>query len=389
MKSIILFLSVIVFQFFNSCNLPTSMNEENANQKSNPSLQLPSPEGFDSSIAGKQVGLYYIQNEKGLKAAITNYGARVVGMLVPDKNNAIRDVVIGFNNVGDFIQSEEPFFGAVVGRYGNRIAKGQFTLDGKIYHLDINNKQNSLHGGRTGFHNRVWEAKQKDSASLELTYVSKDGEEGYPGNVTTVVTYTLTEENELRLDYRITTDKKTVVNVTNHNFWNLNGEGSGTINNHQLMIKADQYIAVDSTLIPIGIEKVAGTPFDFTTYHTIGERLRVNNIQLAYGLGYDHNYVLDKGLTKEPVLVASAKGDISGIQMDVFTTEPGLQFYGGNVMKGKHTMKSGAKDEFQTAFCLETQHFPDSPNQPAYPTTVLEAGKTYSSTSIYKFSISK
>ena len=349
---------------------------------------LPPTSVFDTTINGQQVGLYYIQNSKGLKAAITNYGARVVGMLVPDKNNALRDVVIGFDKLIDFIQSEEPFFGAVVGRYGNRIAKGRFTLNGQTYQLDINNGINSLHGGRTGFHNRVWKVIDADSSSITLSYLSVDGEEGYPGNVTTSITYSLTEDNELKMEYTITTDKATVVNVTNHNFWNLNGEGSGTINNHQLMIAAEQYLEVDSTLIPTGIGKVENTPFDFRAYHAIGERLSIKNTQLEYGIGYDHNYVLDKGLTQQPEFVASVKGDQSGIQMDVYTTEPGMQFYGGNVMKGKHALKSGARDEFQTAFCLETQHFPDSPNQPEFPSTVLAPGSVYKSSTIYKFGIS-
>jgi aldose 1-epimerase len=377
---------LFIVQFIAACVLQNADEKQKNTQMNLPTL--PPTSGFDTIINGQQVGLYYIQNNKGLKAAITNYGARVVGMLVHDKNNAIRDVVIGFDNLIDFIQSEEPFFGAVVGRYGNRIAKGRFTLDGQNYQLDINNGVNSLHGGRTGFHNRVWKVIDADSSSITLSYLSVDGEEGYPGSVTTSITYSLTEDNELKMEYTITTDKATVVNVTNHNFWNLNGEGSGTINNHQLMIAAEQYLEVDSTLIPTGTVKVENTPFDFRTYHAIGKRLSIKNPQLEYGIGYDHNYVLDKGLTQQPDLVASVKGDQSGIQMDVYTTEPGMQFYGGNVMKGKHTLKSGARDEFQTAFCLETQHFPDSPNQPEFPSTVLTPGSVYKSSTIYKFGIS-
>jgi aldose 1-epimerase len=377
---------LFIVQFIAACVLQNADEKQKNTQMNLPTL--PPTSGFDTIINGQQVGLYYIQNNKGLKAAITNYGARVVGMLVHDKSNAIRDVVIGFDKLKHFIQSEEPFFGAVVGRYGNRIAKGRFTLDGQNYQLDINNGINSLHGGRTGFHNRVWKVIDADSSSITLSYLSVDGEEGYPGSVTTSITYSLTEDNELKMEYTITTDKATVVNVTNHNFWNLNGEGSGTINNHQLMIAAEQYLEVDSTLIPTGTVKVENTPFDFRTYHAIGKRLSIKNPQLEYGIGYDHNYVLDKGLTQQPDLVASVKGDQSGIQMDVYTTEPGMQFYGGNVMKGKHTLKSGARDEFQTAFCLETQHFPDSPNQPEFPSTVLTPGSVYKSSTIYKFGIS-
>jgi aldose 1-epimerase len=375
--------TVFIVQFIAACIFQNADEKHKNTQMNTPAL--PPTSGFDTTINGQYVGLYYIQNNKGLKAAITNYGARVVGMLVPDRNNVIRDVVIGFDKLIDFIQSEEPFFGAVVGRFGNRIAKGRFTLNGQTYQLDINNGINSLHGGRTGFHNRIWKVIDADSSSITLSHLSVDGEEGYPGNVTTNITYSLTEDSELKMEYTITTDKATVVNVTNHNFWNLNGEGSGTINNHQLMIAAEQYLEVDSTLIPTGIDKVENTPFDFRTYHAIGERLSIKNTQLEYGIGYDHNYVLDKGLTQQPELVASVKGDQYGIQMDVYTTEPGMQLYGGNVMKGKHTLKSGARDEFQTAFCLETQHFPDSPNQPEFPSTVLKPGKTYKSSTVYKF----
>lgn len=383
-SSAIAFLFVLLF--FTACVF--QREDENQKNKIMQATILPSVAGFDSIINGRKVGLFYIQNSNGLKAAITNYGARVVGMLVPDKGNVLRDVVIGFDNLRSFVESEEPFFGAVVGRFGNRIAKGRFTLDGKTYQLDINNGVNSLHGGRTGFHNRVWDVVYADSTSIKLSYYSIDGEEGYPGNVTTTVSYSLTSDNALKMEYSISTDKKTVINVTNHNFWNLNGEGSGTINNHQLMVVAENYLEVDSTLIPTGIAKVEKTPFDFRAYHPIGERLSIKNMQLAYGIGYDHNYVLNKGLTIQPELVASVKGDQSGIQMDVYTTEPGMQFYGGNVMKGKHTLKSGAKDDFQTAFCLETQHFPDSPNQPAFPTTVLEPGSVYISMTLYKFGLS-
>lgn len=379
-KQIVVF---FLMQIFVACIFQDTNVNQNNTVMNVPSLPFAS--AFDTVINGQQVGLYYIQNKNGLKAAITNYGARVVGLLVPDKNKVIRDVVIGFDKLIDFIQSEEPFFGAVVGRFGNRIAKGRFSLNGQTYQLDINNGVNSLHGGRTGFHNRVWKVIDANSFSITLSYLSVDGEEGYPGNVTTRIKYSLTEDNELKMEYTITTDKATVVNVTNHNFWNLNGEGSGTINNHQLRIAAEQYLEVDSTLIPTGITKVENTPFDFRTYRAIGERLSIKNTQLKYGIGYDHNYVLYKGLTNQPELVASVRGDQSGIQMDVYTTEPGMQFYGGNVMKGKHTLKSGARDEFQTAFCLETQHFPDSPNQPEFPSTVLEPGKTYKSSTIYKF----
>jgi aldose 1-epimerase len=304
---------------------------------------------------------------------------------VPDKTGKPTDIILGFNSLNGFITSGEKYYGAIVGRYGNRIARGKFNLDGKSYQLDINNSPNSLHGGSTGFHSRIWDAVQPDSQSLILSYISVDGEEGYPGTVTTKVIYSLTNEDELRIDYEIQTDKKTIINVTNHNFWNLNGEGSGTINQHDLKIEATTYNPVDSTLIPLGIKSVSGTPFDFIKVHKIGERLDTGNIQIKYGKGFDHNFVLDKGITTEPGLAAIVKGDLSGITMEIFTTEPGIQFYGGNFMQGHNILKSGVRDEYRSAFCLETQHFPDSPNQPDFPSTVLEPGKLYKSTTVHKF----
>jgi aldose 1-epimerase len=346
---------------------------------------LPVKEKFDSVIDGKNASLYYLKNKNNLQAAITNYGARMVSLFVPDKNGKPTDIVLGFNSLNDYMNSGDKYYGAIVGRYGNRIARGKFNLDGKVYKLDINNSPNTLHGGSTGFHSRIWNAVQRDSQSVELSYVSADGEEGYPGRVRTKVIYTLTENDELKIDYEIETDKKTIVNVTNHNFWNLNGEGSGTVNQHDLLIEATKYTPVDSTLIPIGIKAVSGTPFDFIIFHKINERLDTGEVQIKYGKGYDHNFVLDKGITVEPGLAAIVKGDISGIVMEIYTTEPGIQFYGGNFMQGRNTLKNGAKDEYRSAFCLETQHFPDSPNQPAFPSTVLGPGKLYKSTTIHKF----
>lgn len=350
---------------------------------------LPDKEKFDSLIDGKKINLYFLTNKNKLQAAITNYGARMVSLHVPDKTGKPTDIILGFNSLNGFITSGEKYYGAIVGRYGNRIARGKFNLDGKSYQLDINNSPNSLHGGSTGFHSRIWDAVQPDSQSVILSYVSVDGEEGYPGTVTTKVIYSLTENDELRIDYEIITDKKTIINVTNHNFWNLNGEGSGTVNQHDLMIEGTKYNPVDSTLIPLGIKPVSGTPFDFITFHKIGERLDTGNLQIKYGKGYDHNFVLDKGKTIEPGLAAIVKGDLSGIVMEIYTTEPGIQFYGGNFMQGQNTLKSGARDDYRTAFCLETQHFPDSPNQPSFPSTILEPGKIYKSTTIHKFNQAK
>jgi aldose 1-epimerase len=343
--------------------------------------------GFRTSINNEITDLYILQNGKGMKAAITNYGGRLVSLWVPDKSNQPVDVVTGFKSVDEYMNSTEPYFGATIGRYGNRIAKGRFSIDGKQYTLFTNNGPNTLHGGKVGFQSVVWKAKPLNDSILELSYLSKDGEEGFPGNLNVKVTYSLTGDNELRISYEATTDKKTVVNLTNHAFFNLNGEGSGTINDHILQINAKRYTPVDSTLIPTGkIEAVAGTPFDFTSPRSIGARVDENNQQLKNGNGYDHNFVLDGTGMKH---AATVTADRSGIVMDVYTEEPGLQFYGGNFMQGKNTFKGGAKDDFRTAFCLETQHYPDSPNQPAFPRTILEPGKVYKTSSVYKFSTNK
>ncbi|HEY0039143.1 MAG TPA: aldose epimerase family protein, partial [Flavisolibacter sp.] len=355
------------------------------------SINIPDRKGFVDTVNGKATDLYILKNKNGMTLAITNYGGRFVSLLVPDKEQKMRDVVVGYSTVDDFVNSTEAYFGATIGRFGNRIANGKFSLDGKQYNLSINNAPNTLHGGKNGFQSVVWDAKQLNDSAVVLTYLSKDGEEGFPGNLQVKVTYALTGSNEILMDYEATTDKKTVVNLTNHAFFNLNGEGSGTINNHRLQVNADQYTPVDATLIPTGkIESVTGTPFDFTTSTAIGSRLDTNaNEQLKFGRGYDHNFVLRGGKTQALKSAAVAIGDQSGIVLEVLTQEPGLQFYGGNFMQSKNTFKGGGKDDFRTAFCLETQHFPDSPNQPNFPTTVLEPGKTYKTTSIYKFSVAR
>lgn len=383
------FITAISFVFFSCANNQNNKTEMNSTADSAVAATLPGAATFDSTIDGKKVQLAFISNKNGIKAAVTNYGARMVGLLVPDKNGVPTDVCIGFDNINDYAGAAERYFGSVVGRFGNRIAKGKFTLDGKEYQLALNNGVNTLHGGPKGFHSVMWDMVQPDSSSVVLTYVAADGEEGYPGKLTVKVEYRITDADEVVMNYEISTDKKTVVNVTNHNYWNLNGEGSGTINDHELMIKATKYTPVDSTLIPTGIETVIGTPFDFTTAAKIGSRIDADNTQLKYGKGYDHNYVLDKGITAQPELIVTVKADKSGIAMDVLTTEPGVQFYGGNFMNSLHILKSGAKDDFRTAFCLETQHFPDSPNQPSFPSTVLEPGTTYKSSTVHKFYIVK
>jgi len=374
-----------------SCNnaTETTIGTEN-DSTAKTSTILSSATAFQQTMDDKKTDLYVLKNSSGMQAAITNYGGRLVSLLVRDKDGKLTDVVIGFDSVQLYQNSTEPYFGSTIGRYGNRIAKGKFTLDSKQYTLATNNGPNTLHGGKKGFQFVVWDAKQMGDSTLELSYLSKDMEEGFPGNLQVKVIYTLTNDNELKLDYEATTDKKTVVNLTNHAFFNLNGQGSGTINNHLLMINADSYTPVDSTLIPTGkIEPVANTAFDFRSPTMIGKNVDANDVQLKNGKGYDHNFVLNANKGAGLNSAAIITGDKTGIEMEVLTQEPGLQFYGGNFMQSKNKMKDGGMDNFRTAFCLETQHFPDSPNQPAFPSTVLEPGKIYKTSSVYRFSIKK
>ncbi|GLB49588.1 aldose epimerase family protein [Neptunitalea lumnitzerae] len=342
-------------------------------------------ENFETSISGKETGLYYIENAK-MKVAFTNYGARIVGLWVPDINGKMTDVVVGMSSVKAFENATEPYFGATIGRVGNRIAKGTFSLNGKTYHIPLNNGKNSLHGGTKGFQYVVWDVEQPNNQTLIFKYHSPDGEEGFPGNLDVKVTYSILEKEKLQIVYQATTNKSTPVNLTNHAFFNLNGEGSGTILNHLVQINAEKYTPVDEGLIPFGnLASVTNTPFDFTTYHTIGERINSDNEQLKNGLGYDHNFVLNVA-TNEMTHAATVIGNTSGIIMDIYTQEPGLQFYSGNFMQGKNTFKSGAKDTFRTAFAMETQHFPDAINQPDFASIILEPYKIYHTTSIYQFS---
>jgi len=375
-----------------SCNNSPTTSETSATKDStsNQSIALPDRKAFQDTIDGKATDMYVLKNKNNMQVAFTNYGGRMIGLWVPDKNGKLVDVVVGMKSVQEFKDATEAYFGATIGRFGNRIAKGKFMLDGKQYNLSVNNGPNTLHGGTKGFQYVVWDAKMPNEQTIEFTYLSKDGEEGFPGNLNVRVVYTLTDSNEVKMDYEATTDKKTVVNLTNHAFFNLNGEGSGTINNHILQINASRYTPVDSTLIPTGkIEPVANTPFDFTKPTAIGSRVETKNEQLTYGNGYDHNFVLDANKGTALNHAATVIGDQSGIRMDIYTQEPGLQFYGGNFMQSKNTFKGGSKDDFRTAFCLETQHFPDAPNQPSFPSTVLEPGKTYKTSSVYKFSVNK
>ena len=371
---------------FFGCNSAREKNSGIATDSS--SIQTrQSKAAFQKNIDGKSTDLFILTNKNQAEAAFTNYGARILSLRVPDQLSNLRDVVVGFGSIESYQQSTERYFGATIGRYGNRIAKGKFQLDGKEYSMFINNNPNALHGGKKGFQDVVWDAKQLNEQTLEFTYLSKDMEEGFPGNLQVKVIYSLSDDNELIINYEASTDKKTIVNLTNHAFFNLNGEGSGTILNHTLKIDSEQYTPVDSTLIPLGeIVAVAGSPFDFRKAVRIGERIEDTNIQLKYGKGYDHNYVLNPGKNGEMKAAATVRGDKSGIVMEVFTQEPGLQFYSGNFMKSKNTFKGGTKDDFRTAFCLETQHFPNSPNQPNFPSTILKPGELYKTKTIYKFS---
>ncbi|WP_207434160.1 aldose epimerase family protein [Sabulibacter ruber] len=347
-------------------------------------------ESFGKLKDGTEARLFTLINKNNVKATFTNYGGRLVSLQVPDKNGKLTDVVVGMASSAEYETATEPYFGATIGRVGNRIARGKFTLEGKEYTLPINNDPNTLHGGKKGFQYVMWDAQQTNDQTIVFTYLSKDMEEGFPGNLTTKVTYTLTDDNGMKMDYEATTDKTTIVNLTNHAFFNLNGEGSGTILGHTLQINADSYTPVDATLIPTGkIVPVAGTPFDFRQPTAIGARINVQNEQLKNGQGYDHNFVLNKNQGTGLNRAARVVGDKSGIVMEVLTQEPGLQFYSGNFMQSKNTFKGGSKDDFRTAFCLETQHFPDAPNQPTFPSTVLKPGDTYRTSSMYQFSVQK
>ncbi|MCL4483375.1 MAG: galactose mutarotase [Bacteroidetes bacterium] len=346
-------------------------------------------EDFKKNIDGKTTNLYFLKNGN-IQAAITNYGGRIVGLCTPDKTGKMGDVVLGFSSIDGYLNAKEVFHGALIGRVGNRIAKGKFSLDGQEYTLPLNNKVNHLHGGPGGFHNVVWDIKSTTDSSIVLNYLSKDGEMGYPGNLTVEVQYLLNSKNELVITYKATTDKSTPVNLTNHAFWNLAGEGSGTINDHLLTINADAYTAVDSTLIPLGgNEPVNGTPFDFRAGKAIGTDLAQveTNIQLKYGHGYDHNFALNKPTAGEMTLAATVVEPVSGRIMEIFTQEPAIQFYGGNFMDGADTGKSGKKYNFRESFALETQHSPDSPNNANFPSIILKPSEVYHTQSIYRFSV--
>lgn len=340
---------------------------------------------FVSEVEGKPTALYVLKNKNGVEACITNYGGRLVSVMVPDKNGKMTDVVLGYDNIGQYVQSDGNY-GALIGRYGNRINQGKFTLDDVEYTLPQNNGAHCLHGGPQGYHARMWDAKQLNDQALELTYLSKDGEAGFPGNLDIKVTYTLTDDNAVGIKYEATTDKKTVVNLTNHSYFNLSGVPGSDVLDQLVMINADNYTPVDSTLIPVGISPVDGTPLDLRTPVAIGKQINDPFQQLLFGRGYDLNWVLNTNGDKN-VLAAKAYSPTSGIALEVYTNEPGIQFYTGNFMDGKDTGKHGVLYPHRGALCLETQHYPDSPNHPDFPSVVLNPGEKYLSECIYKFTV--
>ena len=340
---------------------------------------------FQSTLNGKETSLYYLENGN-ITAAITNYGGRIAGLLAPDRSGELADVILGFSSIQEYLDANEVYHGALIGRFGNRIANGQFTLEGEKYTLPLNNGPNHLHGGPDGFHNMVWDVKHVSDTTISLFYLSPDGQMGYPGNLSVTVTYTLTCNNDFIIDYHATTDKKTIVNLTSHPFFNLAGEGKGSINDHILTINADFFTPVDQHLIPLGaLKSVTDTPFDFRMGKAIGQDLEVENEQLNRGKGYDHNFVLNRQNPDDLILAASIMEPKSGRKMMIYTQEPGIQFYGGNFMDGTSTGKSGLSYDYRESFALETQHFPDSPNQPNFPSTVLNPGEKYKTKTIYRF----
>ncbi len=342
---------------------------------------------FGQTDDGREVHLYTLTHAGGMAVSITEYGATLVSLMVPDRDGKPADVVLGYDKLEDYVAGGH-YFGCIVGRYANRIARGRFRQNGTEYRLAVNDGDNHLHGGRFGFGKKVWRCQAFDESGnigVRLSYLSPDGEEGYPGNLECSVTYTLCPANELRIDYRATTDKPTVVNLTNHAYFNLAGAGSGRILDHELLICADQFTPVDSGLIPTGeLKSVAGTPFDFNRPTAIGARIHHDDEQLMFGKGYDHNFVLRRNGTGL-CLAASACEPRSGRRLEVSTTQPGLQFYSGNFLEDGLAAKAGHIYGHRGGFCLETQHFPDSPNQPAFPSVVLDQGTSYEHTTVYKF----
>jgi aldose 1-epimerase len=345
-------------------------------------------EPFGKMPDGKAVERFTLTNANGVELKAISYGGIITSLRVPDRTGKLDDIVLGFDQLEPYL-TQPTFFGALIGRYGNRIGKAQFTLDGKTYKLAANNGVNHLHGGTKGFDKVLWTVEPVGSNALAFTRTSPDGEEGYPGNLQTRVTYTLTDKNELIVEYHATTDKATPANLTQHSYFNLAGQASGDILGHELMLNADRYTPVDDTLIPTGeLAPVAGTPFDFRKPTAIGARINNDHPQLKAGKGYDHNWVLTrKGAGLE--LAARVHEPTTGRTLEIMTTEPGIQFYSGNFLDGKLTGKGGAVYGLRTGFCLETQHFPDSPNKPAFPSTILKPGAEYRTRTVFTFGVAK
>jgi len=363
----------------------------NNSSSSNTSTPVPptrlTSQPFGTSPDGQPIDVVTLSNLKGMEVRVMTYGGIVVSVKAPDKDGHADDVVLGHDDAAGYFDNS-PYFGAIIGRYGNRIAKGRFTLDGHEYTLATNNGANHLHGGTKGWNQAVWHADPFQDArgvGVVLTHTSPDGDEGYPGTVKATVTYTLTDANELKIDYMATTDKPTVINLTNHSYFNLSGGKSADILGHELMIAADRYTPVDDGLIPTGeLAPVEGTPFDFRLPTAIGARIEEKNVQLERGKGYDHNFVLNRS-TSGLSLAARVVDPVSGRTLEISTTEPGIQFYSGNFLDGTLTGKGGVKIGHRAGFCLETQHFPDSPNHPDFPSTVLRPGDTYKTSTVLKF----
>ncbi len=356
-------------------------------EKTQKQIDMPYSESdFESEIKGKPTRMFTLKNENGMVVTLTNYGAKIISVYAPDKSGNLADVVLGFNSIGEY-QEYGASHGAVVGPFANRIANAQFTIDGETYNFPVNNGEATLHSGPDSWYRKVWDFEENENAVV-FTIESSDGEFGFPGNKKAKVTYTLTEKNELKLDYEVTTDKPTHINLTNHSYFNLRGEGNGDILNHILVINANASTPViDESMIPTGeIVDIRGTALDFTSPKAIGEQIDADHPQLNYGSGYDFNYVINKK-PGELAFAASAFEPESGRYMEVFTTEPGIQLYTGNHLGGKEIGNSGEPYTERTGFCLETQHFPDSPNQPEFPSTLLNPNETYNSTTIYAFSV--
>lgn len=387
MKNIIyLSLAVLLVSCGNKQQQPAK--ESSAKQEGG-KITLLADSDFATTIDGKSVSLYTLDSGNGVSMQVSNFGGRVITLWVPDKDGNYEDIVYGHSNIDKYINyTGERCLGPVVGRYANRIAKGQFEIDGVKYQLPLNNNGQTLHGGPNGFDMKVWNVDKVTGNEIQLSYVSPDGEEGFPGTVNVKMVYTLTPDNEFKITYEATTDKPTHVNLSHHSFFNLKGEGNGTILDHILTINASKYTPVDSVLIPFGeLASVEGTPFDFRNPTAIGERIEAENEQLKYGGGYDHNWVVDRKSEKDVEFIASLYEPANGRLMEIYSDQPGIQFYSGNFLDGAVTGKYGKTHNFREVVALETQKYPDTPNQPSYPTTRLNPGETYTQTCIYKFSV--